>query len=156
MSLQHKQLWNRNSIKAGSFDRTPVVVRRFAILVSHIERRIKFGMQEKQSLCKLASEVQKSRLRVCSRKKLPTMLSFWIRVDLKLKTWQAKQPWKRSLGRIQINGTSQKFYLYKIYNTTLVNLVVDSLQQQTSYFLNKHVDFIGTWNQASQSCKLKK
>jgi hypothetical protein len=78
VSLQHKQFWNRSSTKEGSFDRAAVVVQRFATLVSHIERRIRLGMQEKQSLSKLPIEVQKSKFKVCSCINVPAMLSFWI------------------------------------------------------------------------------
>lgn len=104
MSLQHKQFWNRSSIREGSLDKAAVVVQRLAILVSHIERRIRFGMEEKQSSCKLAREVQKSKFRAFNRINFPTMLSFRILVDLKFKTWHAKPPWQRSLKRMQREG----------------------------------------------------
>lgn len=56
-SLQHIQFWNLSSTKEGSLESAAIVVHKLEILVSHIERHIRFGMEEKQSSRKLLSIV---------------------------------------------------------------------------------------------------
>lgn len=125
VSIQYKQFWNLSSTKHGSLDRAALVVQRLPILVSHIERRIRFGMQVKQSFWRVQSEILKSRLRVCRFTNFPVKLSFRKWEDLIFKTWHCNPLLERSLVKKhklakstlplnKLSGHIQLFCIYKL------------------------------------------
>ena len=93
-SLQQIQIWNQSTSREGSFKRAALAVQRSETTVSHIERKLKLGIAEKQLSPKPVTRLESS-IRVCSCANFPAMLSLRKCKDLTFKTSQLK-PWEKT------------------------------------------------------------